>query len=178
MWGLSYGIIEKRSKKLLRRMVATPMKKSYFLIGLITVRVGMNFVESGLLLLFSWLVFGITIQGNIPALIALFIAGNIAFAGIAVFISCHTSSTEVGNGFINAVVMPMMVLSGVFFSYHNFPDWSISFIQKLPLTMVADGIRSLIIEGAGIMDVSASFFILVAIGVVFFGAGLRIFKWY
>jgi ABC-type multidrug transport system permease subunit len=178
MWGLSYGIIEKRSKKLLRRMVATPMKKSYFLIGLITVRVGMNFVESGLLLLFSWLVFGITIQGNIPALIALFIAGNIAFAGIAVFISCHTSSTEVGNGFINAVVMPMMVLSGVFFSYHNFPDWSIPFIQKLPLTMVADGIRSLIIEGAGIMDVSASFFILVAIGVVFFGAGLRIFKWY
>jgi ABC-2 type transport system permease protein len=178
MWGLSYGIIEKRSKKLLRRMVATPMKKSYFLIGLITVRVTMNFIESGLLFLFSWIVFGITIQGNIPALLLLFIAGNIAFAGIAVFFSSHTSSTEVGNGFINAVVMPMMVLSGVFFSYHNFPDWSISFIQKLPLTMLADGIRSIIIEGAGMMEISASFFVLLTIGIVFFAVGLRIFKWY
>lgn len=178
MWGLSYGIIEKRSKKLLRRMVATPMKKSYFLIGLVTVRVGMNFVESGLLLLFSWIVFGITIQGNIPALIALFIAGNIAFAGIAIFFSSHTSSTEVGNGFINAVVMPMMVLSGVFFSYHNFPDWSIPFIQKLPLTMLADGIRSIIIEGAGFEGITVPFVVMVVIGVVFFGAGLRIFKWY
>ncbi len=178
MWGLSYGIIEKRSKKLLRRMVATPMKKSYFLIALITVRVGMNFIESGLLLLFSWIVFGITIQGNIPSLILLFIAGNVAFAGIAVFISSHTSSTEVGNGFINAIVMPMMVLSGVFFSYHNFPDWSITFIQKLPLTILADGIRSIIIEGAGYKEVSIAFIILITTGVVFFIAGLKIFKWH
>lgn len=178
MWGLSYGIIEKRSKKLLRRMVATPMKKSYFLISMITVRVAMNFVESGLLLLFAWLVFGITIQGNVAALILIFIAGNIAFAGIAIFLSSHTSNTEVGNGFINAIVMPMMVISGIFFSYHNFPDWSIPVIKKLPLTMLADSIRSIFIEGAGYEQVSLSFFLLTAIGVLFFGAGLKIFKWH
>ncbi len=178
MWGLSYGIIEKRSKKLLRRMVATPMKKSYFLIALITVRIGMNFIESGLLLLFAWLVFGITIQGNILALILIFIAGNIAFAGIAIFISSHTSNTEIGNGFINAIVMPMMVISGIFFSYHNFPDWSIGFIRILPLTMLADGIRSIFIEGAGFQQVTVPFLILTITGIVFFGAGLRIFKWY
>ncbi len=178
MWGLSYGIIEKRSKKLLRRMVATPMKKSYFLIALIVVRVGMNFIESGLLLLFSWLVFGITIQGNVAALILIFIAGNIAFAGIAVFISSHTSNTEIGNGFINAIVMPMMVISGIFFSYHNFPDWSIAFIRMLPLTMLADSIRSIFIEGAGYQQVSLPFMILTGTGIVFFATGLRIFKWY
>ncbi|MEI7724051.1 MAG: ABC transporter permease, partial [Bacteroidota bacterium] len=132
MWGVSYAIIERRSKKLLRRMVATPMKRSNFLIALITVRVLMNFVEAGLLVLFAWLAFNITIQGSIPAALALFIAGNFAFAGISIFISSHTAKTEIGNGLINALSMPMMVLSGVFFSYHNFPEWSIPVIQKFP----------------------------------------------
>jgi len=178
MWGISYGIIDRRSKKLLRRMVATPMKKSYFLLSLIAVRFVMNFIESALLLLFAWLVFDITIQGNIFALLAIFMAGNFAFAGIAVFISSHTANTEIGNGLINVVVMPMMVLSGVFFSYHNFPDWSIPVIQKLPLTMLADGIRSIFNEGAGPGEIFFPFIILTTIGIVFFSVGLKLFRWH
>ena len=178
MWGISYNIIERRSKKLLRRMVATPMKKSNLLIAMMTVRIGMNFVESGLLLLFAWLVFGITIQGSVPALFAIFISGNVAFAGIAIFMSSHTSKTEIGNGLINAVTMPMMVLSGIFFSYHNFPAWSLGFIKLLPLTMLADGIRAIFNEGAGWVEITLPSLILFATGVVFFTAGLRIFKWH
>lgn len=178
MWGISYGIIDNRAKKLLRRMVATPMKKSHYLIALITVRFGMNFVESGLLFLFAWLAFGITVQGSVPALFIMFMAGNIAFAGIAIFFSSHTSKTEIGNGLINLVVMPMMVLSGIFFSYHNFPDWSLAVIQKLPLTMLADGIRSIFIEGAGFTETSFPAMVLTVTGIIFFTAGLKIFKWH
>ncbi len=79
---------------------------------------------------------------------------------------------------INAVVLPMMVLSGIFFSYHNFPDWSIPFIQKLPLTMLADATRSVFIEGAGFAEVSVPILVLIAIGVTFFAVGLQIFKWH
>ena len=178
MWGIGYSIIERRSKKLLRRMVATPMKKSNFLIAIMIVRLVMNLVEASLLYLFTWLTFGITIQGNIMALFAVFIAGNIAFAGIAVFISSHTAKTEVGNGLINVVTMPMMVLSGIFFSYHNFPGWSISFIQKLPLTMMADGMRSIFNEGASLTEISLPTSIMLLTGVAFFIAGLKIFKWH
>jgi ABC-2 type transport system permease protein len=178
MWGISYGIIEKRSKKLLRRLVATPMKKSHFLMALITVRIIMNFIEALVLLLFSVITFKMTIQGSIPAMVLLFVAGNIAFAGIAVFVSSHTSNTEVGNGLINFVVMPMMVLSGIFFSYHNFPDWSISVIKKLPLTMLTDGMRSIINEGAGFPEVALPVLILTATGALFFSVGLKIFKWH
>lgn len=177
MWGISYGIIEKRSKKLLRRLVATPMRKSHFLIALITVRVAMNFVEAIVLLLFAVIAFHMTIQGSISAMIILFLAGNIAFAGMAVFVSCHTSSTEVGNGLINAIVTPMMVLSGIFFSYHNFPDWSIKVIDKLPLTILTDGIRSIFNEGAGYPQVAIPVLILSITGVLFFIAGLKVFKW-
>jgi ABC-2 type transport system permease protein len=178
MWGISYTIIERRAKKLLRRMVATPMKKSNLLMAMMTVRIGMNFVESGLLLLFAWLVFGIRIQGSIPALFAIFISGNVAFTGLAIFISSHTSKTEIGNGLINAITMPMMVLSGIFFSYHNFPVWSLGFIKILPLTIMVDGIRAIFNEGAGWTQVSIPSLILLATGIVFFTVGLRIFKWH
>jgi ABC-type multidrug transport system permease subunit len=178
MWGISYGLIEKRSKKLLRRLVATPMKKSHFLIALIAVRITMNFIESSVLFFFALIAFKMVIQGDVTALVLMFLAGNVAFAGLAVFVSSHTSNTEVGNGLINFVVFPMMVLSGIFFSYHNFPDWSIPVIQKLPLTILADGIRSIFNEGAGYHDVAIPILILTATGVFFFSAGLKIFKWH
>lgn len=178
MWGMSYGMIERRSKKLLRRMVATPMKKSYFLIALMFVRISMNFIESALLVVFAYLVFSVRIQGSLLALCAIFLAGNIAFAGIAIFTSSHTASTETGNGLMNAIVLPMTVMSGVFFSYHNFPKWCIPYIQKLPLTVLADGIRSVFIEGAGLYEIAVPALVLLAIGVFFFSAGLKIFKWH
>jgi ABC-2 type transport system permease protein len=178
MWGISYGIIEKRSKKLLRRLVATPMKKSHFLIALITVRLTMNFIEAITIIIFAILAFNMSIQGSIPAMILLFLAGNIAFSGIAVFVSSHTSNTEIGNGLINFIVMPMMVLSGIFFSYYNFPEWSIPVIQKLPLTMLTDGIRSIFNEGAGYVEVVLPVIVLSTTGVIFFAIGLKIFKWH
>ncbi|MFC1730047.1 ABC transporter permease [candidate division KSB1 bacterium] len=178
MWGISYNMIDRRAKKLLRRLVATPMKKSHFLIAMMLVRIVMNLIESMLLFLFAFLVFDFRLQGSPLALMIIFLAGNIAFEGIAIFISSRTSITEIGNGLINVVVMPMMVLSGIFFSYHNFPDWSIHIIQKLPLTMLADGVRSIFIEGAGFNETAIPSLILTTIGIVFFSFGLKIFKWY
>ncbi|MFZ4456510.1 MAG: ABC transporter permease [Bacteroidales bacterium] len=177
-WGISYPLIERRSKKLLRRMVATPMRKSNMLIALIFARFMMNLVESVLLFAFGWWYFDIHIQGNLAALSLLFVAGNIAFAGIAVWISSHTSNSEVGNGLINAVVTPMMVLSGIFFSYHNFPDWAISVIQYLPLTMLADSVRAVFNEGAGLMEVWKASLVLSTTGIITFIIGLKTFKWY
>jgi ABC-type multidrug transport system permease subunit len=178
LWGISYTIIEKRSQKLLRRLVATPMKKSNFLIALMFVRILMNVVEALVLFFFAWLIFGIQIQGNIGALLVLFLAGNIGFTGIAVLISCNTSKTEVGTGWINAVQMPMMILSGIFFSYHNFPEWSLGIIKVLPLTAFADGMRSIFNEGAGWMEILMPSVALSAFGIVCFLIGLRLFKWY
>jgi ABC-2 type transport system permease protein len=178
IWGLGYTLIEKRSKKLLRRMIATPMKKSYFLISFMSVRTMMNFIESLLLFIFSNLVFGITIQGSIAALLLIFIAGNVNFAGLATIISARTANPEVGNGIISAVTTPMFVLSGIFFSYQHFPDWAIPIIKIIPLTMLADSVRSIFIEGAGFSEIILPFIILFAMGILFFSIGLKMFKWY
>ena len=178
LWGISYSIVERRSQKLLRRMVATPMRKSNFLIGMMFVRILMNVVEALILLLFAMLLFGIRIQGNIGALTVLFFAGNVAFTGLAVLISTRTSKTEVGTGWINAVQMPMMILSGIFFSYHHFPEWSIPVIKVLPLTALTDGIRSIFNEGAGWMEIITPSIALSGFGIICFIVGLKIFKWF
>jgi ABC-type multidrug transport system permease subunit len=177
-WGLGYNIIDKRSKKLLRRMIATPMRKSHFLISLITVRSLMNFIEAAVLFLFANLFFGIAIEGSLPALFVVLFAGNIGFAGISILISCRTANPEIGNGLINAVVTPMMVLSGIFFSYHNFPDWAIGFIKILPLTMLADATRSIFVEGAGFVQILIPVGVLLLVGIISFFIGLKKFKWH
>jgi len=177
LWGISYTIIECRSQKLLRRMIATPMRKSNFLISIVFVRTIMNVVESLIIFFFVFILFDIRIQGNIFALAVLFIAGNISFAGISVLLSCRTSKTEAGTGLINAVQMPMMLLSGIFFSYHNFPEWSIGVIKLLPLTALADGMRSIFNEGAGLPEIITPTIALTALGIICFSAGIKLFKW-
>ena len=178
MWGISYTLIEKRSKKLLRRMVATPMRKYHFFIAQWLSRILLTFFEAAVLLGFSYYFFQIEIQGSIIALILLIITGNFCFFGIAILISSRTSNTQLGNGLISFITTPMMILSGIFFSYQNFPDWAISFIKVMPLTRLVDEMRSVINEGAGFIQSVDGILILSISGIIFFLAGMKIYKWY
>lgn len=178
MWGISYSLIEKRSKKLLRRMVATPMRKFDFMGSVLISRTIMCAVEAFLLIGFSMLFFGIRIEGNLLALVLLFISGVMTFSGLAIIVSSRTSNTYVGTGIINAVVLPMMILSGIFFSYHSFPDWAVSIIRLFPLTTFADTTRAVFIEGAGLQEVLLPVGILGTVGLMLIYAGIRVFKWY
>jgi ABC-type multidrug transport system permease subunit len=177
LWGISYTIIERRSQKLLRRMVATPMRRTYLLAALMLVRTLMNLVDAVVIILAMWLIFDVQIQGSFGALFMLFLAGNIAFTGIAVLISSRTSRTEVGNGWINAVQMPMLILSGIFFSYHHFPEWSVGVIRLLPLTALADGFRSVFNEGSGWTEALVPSAALTLAGLTCFTVGMKLFKW-
>src|SRR6266542_5950470 len=132
----------------------------------------MNMVECFILFLFAWLYFGVQIQGSILALLVVFLSGNMAFSGISILISSRTANSEIGNGLINAIVTPMMVVSGVFFSYHNFPDWSIPVIRHLPLTILADTVRSIFNENIRLMDIYVEVIVLAATGIVCFITGL------
>lgn len=178
MWGVGYTIIEARTKKLLRRMVATPMPKWEYISSLIVARVLLCFVEAAIVFTFAHFYFDIVIEGSVLAFIALFFSGIICFSGIAVIIASRTSKTQVGNGLINLIVMPMMLLSGIYFSYHNFPDAVITMIQALPLTMLADGVKAIFNESAGFAEVWKYIIALNAIGLITFFVGLKIYKWY
>jgi len=178
MWGISYTLIETRTKKLLRRMVATPMPKWEYIMSHIVARIILCFVEAIIIFSFAYYYFDITIEGSVFAFIILFISGIVAFSGISVLIASRTAKTQVGNGLINLIVMPMMLLSGIYFSYHNFPLQVIPFIQALPLTMLADGVKAIFNESAGFAQVWKYIVVLNMIGVLSFTIGLKYFKWY
>lgn len=178
MWGISYTLIERRKGNMLRRMIVTPMRRSNLLAALLTARFVLNFIEIALIIVFAFFLFDITIQGSIPALVLILLAGNIAFGGLAILMSSHTSKTEIGNALINVVTMPMMILSGIFFSYQNFPEWSLPVIKAMPLTMLTDSIRSIFNEGATFADVLLPSSVLTVIGLVCSAIGLSVFKWY
>jgi ABC-type multidrug transport system permease subunit len=178
LWGIGWNLIETRMKKLLRRMVATPMKKTVFLGALMITRVILGGIETLLLFAFAYFYFGTEITGSFVAFVIVFLAGVLAFSGIAILTASRTAKSEIGNGLINAVTLTMTILSGIFFNYHNFPDWAISFIQVLPLTILADSIRAIFIEGAGMQDVMKAIIVLSITGLVTFTLGLKVFKWY
>lgn len=178
LWGIGYTLIEIRTKKLLRRMVAAPMKKSLFLFSHFFSRLTLSAFEAVVLFCFAWFYFRIQIQGSISAFILIFLAGSFCFAGIALLMGSRTSSSRVGNSLINVITLPMMILSGIFFSYHNFPEVVIPVIQKLPLTLLTDSLRGIMTEGSGISENLPAMLILTGVGAVCFFLGLRIYKWY
>jgi ABC-2 type transport system permease protein len=178
LWGISWNLIETRMKKLLRRMVATPLKKPIFLASHILTRIILGGIETILLFTFSWLYFGTEITGSVLAFIVVFLSGVLAFSGIGILTASRTDKSEIGNGLINAVTLSMTILSGIFFNYHNFPDWAVTIIQFLPLTILADAIRAIFTEAASLADVAVPVMILIVTGIVTFMSGLRIFKWY
>ena len=178
MWGIGWSLIEMRMKKLLRRMAATPMRKPVFLGSFFVTRLIINGIEFTAIFLFAFFYFGVRVEGSVPALVSVLIAGNLAFAGLAVFVASRTANSRVGNGLINSVTFPMTLLSGVFFSYHNFPEWAVPIVRKLPLTLLADSIRSIFTEGAGFGVTLLPTLALALFGLLFFAAGMRIFRWH
>jgi ABC-2 type transport system permease protein len=177
LWGIGWSLIDRRIKKMLRRLIATPMNKTIFLSSYILMRVVLSLIEIAALTVFAILVFGITIQGSLAAFFILILSGNLAFSGISVLVASRAKNTQVANGLLNAVALPMMICSGIFFSYKGFPDWLIPIVQNLPLTLLADAIRKVFIEGAGMVDVLGFSGVLLLIGVVTLALGQRIFHW-
>jgi len=159
-------------------MVATPMRKAHFLIAQWISRMIVTFLETTILLVFATFFFRVSFQGSLFAFIILLIAGNFCFFGFSILISSRTANLQLGNGLISLITTPMMVLSGIFFSYRNFPPWAISLIKLLPLTKFADEARSIVNEGAGLFQVFDGILVLGILGFVSFLIGLRIYKWY
>jgi ABC-2 type transport system permease protein len=177
MWGIGYALVEARKRKLLKRLAATPMKRSHFVGSFLIARMVFLVTEVSTILVFALLVFDVRFQGSILAAALLSIAGAMAFAGLGLLASSRTTSTETVSGLMNLIMLPMFVLSGVFFSASHFPDWMQAFIRPLPLTLLNDGLRAVINEGAGLADIAVPLGALAVGGVATLALGLRWFRW-
>jgi ABC-type multidrug transport system permease subunit len=177
MWGVGFALVEMRQRKLLKRFVATPMRRSDFLLALTSSRLVLMVIEVGLLLGFGVLVFHMPVQGSILSIALLGSLGAVAFGGVGLLTACRAQKIESVSGLINLVMMPMWIFSGVFFSYDRFPAIAHPFIKALPLTALNDALRATILEGATLGSQSGRLLVLAIWGGVSFILALRWFRW-
>jgi len=177
MWGVGFALVEMRQRKLLKRFIATPMRRSDFLLALVSSRLVLMVIEVGLLVSFGVLVFHMPVQGSILSVILLGSLGAVAFGGVGLLTACRAQKIETVSGLINVVMMPMWIFSGVFFSYDRFPAIIHPFIKALPLTALNDALRSTILEGATLGSQSGRLLVLAIWGGVSFILALRWFRW-
>jgi ABC-2 type transport system permease protein len=177
MWGLGYAIVDARKRKLLKRLAATPMRRSHYLLSLMFSRLVFLVAEVTALLLIGRFAFGVEVQGSYVAICVICFVGGVSFTGLSLLIASRTQSTEVASGLLNLAMLPMYLLSGSFFSAARFPEWLQPFVQSLPLTAFNDGVRAVMNEGATLSSQMHEVGILLAWGIIPFAIALRMFRW-
>lgn len=177
LFGVGFGVTDLRVRKLLKRYAATPMRRSDFMLSLMISRLIFTLIDIALLLTFAYFVFDIRVRGDVLALGTLIVAGGACFAGVGLLIGSRAKTLETAAGLVNALMLPMYVLSGVFFSAARFPEGMQPFIQALPLTALNDGLRRVMNDGAGFQAVGYPLLVLGIWGVVCYTLALKFFRW-
>ncbi len=177
MWGVGLVVVDMRVRNLLKRFLATPMKRHEFLLSVIGGRVLFYIPEMMALLLFANLLFDVPVRGHLLTIALIGLAGTLCFAGLGLLTACRARNIQTASGLMNLVMIPMWLMSGIFFSTERFPDRLQPIIQALPLTQLNDALRAVILEGASLTSQIIPLLILIAwCGGSFFLA-LRWFRW-
>ena len=177
IWAIGFSIVSARSKKLLKRLVATPMSRAQFLLSFLLSRLVFLVLEVVVLVGVAHYGFGVPLRGPLVVLALITLLGALAFCGLGVLIAARPQTTEGASGLMNLAMLPMWVFSGVFFASSRFPAVIQPFVQALPLTAVNDALRANMLEGAGLGAVAGELGILVAWATGTFALALRLFRW-
>jgi ABC-type multidrug transport system permease subunit len=177
MWGVGFAVVSARTKKLLKRFLATPMRRSHYLLGFMFSRLAFLVLEVATLVGFGWWVFDVGVRGSLATLAFLSVLGSLTFAGLGLLVASRARTIEGVSGLMNLVMLPMWVLSGVFFSYARFPEAIQPVVKLLPLTALNDALRGVMIDGAGLAALAAPVALVAGWGVASFAVGLKIFRW-
>ena len=177
IWSIAFSVTTARNRRLLKRLVATPMRRTHYLLSQILGRLVFLIPEMAILLGIGWLLFDVGVRGSLLLLIATCLLGAMTFCGMGLLIASRVTTVEGASGLANLVLLPMWLLSGVFFSSERFPDAAQPFIRALPLTALNEALRGIMTEGRGLAGIAPQLAIVATWGLVSFAAALKLFRW-
>ena len=177
MWGIGWIVVNMRVRKLLKRLMATPMRRRDLLLSQCLARLLALPLEVATIVVFGRLAFHVALAGSLIALGVVAVTGALSFSAIAVLVASRAENTQTVSGLMNVVMMPMFVLSGVFFSSAHFPELMQPLISILPLTALNDALRAVMVDGASLLGVARPLAVLAGWGIACFAVGVRIFRW-
>lgn len=177
IWSIAFSVTTARNRRILKRLVATPMRKSHFLLAQILGRLVFLIPEIVVLVGAGWLLFDVAVRGSIVLLLLACLLGAMTFCGLGLLTASRVNTIEGVSGLANLIMLPMWILSGVFFSSERFPDAVQPFINALPLTAMNQALRGIMTEGQGLAGVAPQLGIVALWGIVSFAVALKIFRW-
>ncbi|MGI9519268.1 MAG: ABC transporter permease [Pirellulaceae bacterium] len=178
LWGVGFAIVDMRIRKLLKRFLATPMKKTHFLMGVMASRLVFMIPEMIVLIVFARFAFGVQIYGNWLAIIVVVLLGAVQFSGIGLLVASRSKTLESVSGLMNLVMLPMWMMSGIFFSYERFPEFLWPVIKLLPLTPLIDSLRGLMSEGVSLASLWPEMICMTVWAILSFALALYWFRWH
>jgi ABC-type multidrug transport system permease subunit len=177
MWSIGFAVADLRRRKVLKRLLVTPMRRSSLLASFLLSRLVWLFVELLVLVAFGVLALGVPFRGGAVVFLVLAFLGATVFSGLGLLATARVKTLEAASGMLNLVMMPMWLASGVFFSYERFPESVQPALRLLPLTALNDALRAVMLDGGGPAAIASELAILAAWGVVGFLVALKIFRW-
>lgn len=177
LWGVGFAIVDMRIRKLLKRFMATPMRRPHFLLAMMLSRLVFMIPQVIILLLFAYMFFGVKVYGSWPAVVFLIFLGAFEFASVGLLVGARAQTLETVSGLMNLIMLPMWTLSGVFFSYQRFPEIVQPFIRWLPLTPIIDALRGVMLDGKPLSAMNYELTIMTVWLIVTFVIALAIFRW-
>jgi ABC-type multidrug transport system permease subunit len=177
VWSIAFGVVNARSKKLLKRLTATPMPRAEYLLSFVLSRLVFLGAEVAAILGLGLLVLGVPMRGSWALLAGIALLASFAFSSLGLLVAARTRTVEGASGLANLVLFPMWIFSGVFFASTRFPDVIRPFIQALPLTATNDALRAVMLQGAGTAQVLPQLAVLATWLVICFPLALKLFRW-
>jgi ABC-2 type transport system permease protein len=177
IWGIGFAIVDARRKKLLRRLVASPMPRWQYLSSFLLYRLILLVIEVAAFVGFSRVVFDVPLRGTLSELAALCVLSSLAFSALGLLIASRPRTLEGASGLMNLAMVPMWILSGVFFSAERYPTAVQPFIQALPLTAVIDALRANMLQGTPLTAMPWQLAVIAAWLILSFFLALRLFRW-
>jgi ABC-2 type transport system permease protein len=170
-------LVQQREKGILKRIGATPLARWKLVASNILLRLGVAAIDGVLIIGIGIALFNVQIVGSVLAMAGLILLGAGAFLAIGFLLASFLKTEEQATGVVQVVQMPMMFLSGIFFSFDFMPGWLQSVARLLPLTYLGDALRQVMVNGTQVAPLGVDLAVLTGWLVVCLAVAARTFRW-
>ncbi len=180
VFGVAFMFFSLRNTLVLKRFFATPINRSFIVLGEGLSRVLFSMITAVVIIAFGWMVFGFALVHGFETFLEMLVLsfiGLVVFMGFGFIVSGLAKSDSSIPPFANLITLPQFLLGGTFFSVEAFPKWLQVIAKVLPLTHLNAAMRSVAFEGLHLWDVKNEIGILLLWGIVVYAVAIKVFRW-
>jgi ABC-2 type transport system permease protein len=177
IFGVAFGCVQLKKRGILRRLWVTPIRPSDFILGQVAMRLVVVMVQICIIIGVGVFFFDLHFLGNFLELFLVGLMGGVVFLSIGFALAGISKSEDQVAPLANVISLPMMLLSGIFFSRNNLPGVIHTITDFFPLTYLADAMRSIAIDGASLSQVGPQLLGLGIWSVISCTIAVKMFRW-